>query len=165
MHASDVCDGDYVVAKLVDHRHCRRQQARALDLGDLKVRRPAHARLVGHCDGETASGHQHTTLPSKGVAWPESGALAAERPGQRERERERERRVSDADASYYGPPVARNDSQLRYIPKRKHANNNSLSKNDPVPLPRSPSKLFDIDHRDRPKPDLMFSGNHPACRN
>jgi hypothetical protein len=29
--------------------------------------------------------------------------LAESQPGQRERERERERRVSDADASYYGP--------------------------------------------------------------
>jgi hypothetical protein len=30
-------------------------------------------------------------------------ALAVSQAGQRERERERERRVSDADASYYGP--------------------------------------------------------------
>jgi hypothetical protein len=56
-----------------------------------------------------------------------------------QRERERERRVSDADASYYGP--ANETRTLKHaIPQRKHAKNDPLSKSDPVPLPRSPSK-------------------------
>ena len=48
-------------------------------------------------------------------------------PARPERERERERRVSDADASYYGPV---NDTRTlkHMIPQRMHAKNNSLSK-------------------------------------
>jgi hypothetical protein len=53
------------------------------------------------------------------------GLAARRRLGQRERERER--RVSDADASYYGPA---NDTRTldNAIPQRKHAKNNPLSK-------------------------------------
>jgi hypothetical protein len=74
--------------------------------------------------------------------------LAGEQPGQRERERER--RVSDADASYNGP--AKTTRTLNNaIPQRKHAKNNPLSKNDPVPLPRAPLNKFKADHEDQPK--------------
>ena len=43
-----------------------------------------------------------------------------------QRERERERRVSDADASYYGP-ATRTTTLNCAIPQRKHANYNPLS--------------------------------------
>ena len=85
-------------------------------------------------------------------------ALAGERLGQRERERER--RVSDADASYYGPV---NDTRTlnRAIPQRNHAKYNSLSKSDPVPLPRALLKPVKRQTTEsNPKPDLM-STRHP----
>src|SRR6202034_1703302 len=51
------------------------------------------------------------------------------------------------------------DSQQRYSPKKTREKQASL-KNDPVPLPRALLKKFSVDHRDRPKPDLMFA-RHP----
>src|SRR3984957_3655103 len=84
--------------------------------------------------------------------------LVESRPGQRERERER--RVSDADASYYAR--VRSTRTLKHvIPKRNHAKNNSLSNNDPVPLPRAlPKPVKRQTTRPNPKPDLMFDP-HP----
>src|SRR6202034_3571626 len=46
------------------------------------------------------------------------------------------------------------DSQQRYSPKKTREKQASL-KNDPVPLPRALLKKFSVDHRDRPKPDLI----------
>jgi len=69
---------------------------------------------------------------------PRQRELAA-RGRRSQRERERERRVSDADASYNGPAITTRTLK-HVIPQRNHAKNNSLSKNEQVPLPRSPSK-------------------------
>src|ERR1700728_4964049 len=72
-----------------------------------------------------------------------------------QRERERERRVSDADASYNGP--ANNTRTLNNaIPQRKHAKNNPLSKNDPVPLPRAlPKPVRSQTTEAKPNPTLF----------
>jgi hypothetical protein len=76
------------------------------------------------------------------------------RPDQRERERER--RVSDADASY-NRPISGTRTLKHAIPKRNHANNNSLSVNDPVPLPRSPSKHWLPATKTDPNPTLCLA--------
>ena len=84
---------------------------------------------------------------------PRQRALAPRRRlGQRERERE------DASATLTRPitsPIKGARTLQHVIPKRNHAKNNPLSKNEQVPLPRSPSKQCCVDHEDRPKPNLM----------
>jgi hypothetical protein len=73
----------------------------------------------------------------------------------RERERERERRVSDADASYYRP-VFDAKTLKHAIPQRKHAKNDPLSKNDPVPLPRAPRQKRLKSTTQGPDPNLIL---------
>jgi hypothetical protein len=79
-----------------------------------------------------------------------------------QRERERERRVSDADASYYGP-IRDAKTLNNAIPQRMHAKNNSLSEVRPGPSPKVPvkTKLASTTKTD-PKPDLMYARCHLA---
>jgi hypothetical protein len=72
---------------------------------------------------------------------------------QRERERER-----DASATLTRPitdRLATHGLSATLFPK-EDTRKTTPSQNDPVPLPRSPSKQVGVDHEDRPKPDLMF---------
>ena len=85
--------------------------------------------------------------------------LAESRLGQRERERER--RVSDADASY-NAPASSTRTPKHVHSQRNHAKKPSLKKR-PGPSPKGPAEKFSVDHRDRPKPDLMFSPPHQAA--
>src|ERR1700734_2344243 len=99
--------------------------------------------------------------PSPAGRWEQRSGLrlAESRLGQRERERERERRASDADASYYAPTrSARTPKHV--IPKRNHAKNNSLSKNDPVPLPRALLKPVSVSPQS-PTPTRPYVVLHP----
>jgi len=102
-------------------------------LPSLRDRADVHCRQ--HCQRATQAGRrgdaqrQGLPFPVRGKPSVENATdganykLGVGRP--RERERERERRVSDADASYYGP--ARSTRTLsNAIPQRKHAKDNSL---------------------------------------
>ena len=82
------------------------------------------------------------------------GLAARSRHGQRERERER--RVSDADASYNATTTGARTPE-HVIPKRNHAKYNPHSKKRAGPSPKVPVKTCNgVDHKDRPRPDLMF---------
>jgi hypothetical protein len=104
----------------VPHKRSRVYEAKKASkhagIAVLALRRPAASR-------------PKPLLPPRGgavqPAWAERRVLAPLRQAC-QRERERERRVSDADASYYGP--ARSTRTLNdAMPRKLHAKNNSLS--------------------------------------
>jgi hypothetical protein len=118
----------------------------------------------GHPCGHWQPSRGGRTLnPAGGGLSPRRWGLAPRRrPAQRERERER--RVSDADASYYRP--ISDTRTLKHVhSQRNHANDNSLSNCDPVPLPRAPSKQVGVDHRANPNPTLCLSCTHMGTWN
>src|SRR6202035_4999642 len=91
------------------------------------------------------------------AAKPRRRGLALRRQwAQRERERER-----DASATLTRPitdPPLTHGLSSTLFPKET-TRKTTPSQNDPVPLPRSPSKQLGVDHKDRPKPDLISARN------
>ncbi len=104
---------------------------------------------------ECPLGHEKPSrafCPATPTAIPRRRDLTPRRQPSRERERERERRVSDADASYNGP--ARSTRTPKHVHSQRNHAKNPLSKR-PGPSPKGPAEMFSVNHRDRPKPDLI----------
>jgi hypothetical protein len=102
-------------------------------------RRPKNEKLQASDPLDRQDGHTDPNRPLGPVARGVSGVLRRlERRDQLgQRERERERRVSDADASYYGP-ICGARTHVHAMPMKLHAKLWLPHRSDPAPSPMNP---------------------------